>query len=154
MKYKEDYTEILVELDRTIVLHEYKSKLPKAYDIINNEDINICDFLNDLEFNIILKIKDVYYGFERFDLIKALKNSAVFNESTNETFYKSPWRHLLEEDALNSLLYLDFSFYEIVETDKVALNQKLHILKEYSSKRFIKKFIKNEKSKLFNCCSK
>jgi hypothetical protein len=151
---KEDFCDILNEIDRPIILKEHKDKLPKAYDIMFNEDVDIYRYLNDNDFPIILKTNENHYAFDRFNLIKIMNNLSNRIKIGENFYFKTPWRHLLDEDSISSLLYLDFSFYEIIETNTIINNQKLYTFKEFTSKSYIKKFIKNEKYKLFKCCSK
>jgi hypothetical protein len=151
---KSDFCDILTEIDQPIILKEYNDKLPKAYDIILNEDVNIYKYLNDEEFPIILKVNENHYAFDRFNLLKIMNNLSNRTKIGENFYFKTPWRHLIDEDSINSLLYLDFSFYEIIETETLINNQKLYTFKEFTCKSYIKKYLNNERFKLFGCCSK
>jgi hypothetical protein len=91
----------------------------EACDIINLEDVKVKDYLAASDWNMILKIGDSFYAFNRKDLYEAMKNRDSSNRHYEDVLYETPLRQSISSKARDIMLFSDYSIFELVSPQTV-----------------------------------
>lgn len=80
-------------------------------DIFTLDEMPIREYLQMSTWNIVLKAGETYYAFERKTLMDYMKKKST-NLGRIGTVYETPFNQCIMSDALQQLLYADYSIYE------------------------------------------
>jgi len=85
----------------------------EAFDIFTFDDVPVRDFLKESAWHMILKAGEKYFAFHRKNLFNSMnsKMSAIPNIGN---VYETPFNQCVTHDALNKLMYSDYSIFELV----------------------------------------
>ncbi len=87
-----------------------------AFDFVNQEDVDMRNFLQQDENNIILAIGNAKYACNRDDLFTYFNTPGVGFVSNKSVFFKLPWNQVIYYSAASLLNILDYKIYEVLPT--------------------------------------
>jgi hypothetical protein len=111
-----------------------------AFDTIELDDVNLVEHLCASEWNIILKVKDSMYAFNRIVLIDFMKRHATYIPELRATVMETPFHQSVHFDADDMLLVADYSIYELEYSGSIKYGadiKSLYNMKCYSIKDYI-----------------
>ena len=89
-----------------------------AYDMMTLEDIPLSDFLLRSPSNIVIKVREQYYAFDRKMLVDYMVGKRVFVSDWVEIF-ETPYRQYLSGANMNLIRSDVFRIYELCDESSV-----------------------------------
>ena len=89
-----------------------------AYDMMTLEDIPLSDFLLKSPSNIVIKVREQYYAFDRKTLVDYMVGKRVFVSDWVEIF-ETPYRQYLSGANMNLIRSDVFRIYELCDESSV-----------------------------------
>ena len=84
-----------------------------AFDTIHYEEVRCSEFLEESDWNILLRIGEQFQAYERKALCEYLKQH-ICNVHDLGTVYETPHRQSIPNNSLSFLFHSDFSIFELV----------------------------------------
>lgn len=86
----------------------------EATDVILLDEVKIKDYLAASDWNMLLKIKEKYYAFDRRHLFKTMSNNLIYARDYTEDFFETPLKHSVAKYVLDLIPYSDYSIFELI----------------------------------------
>lgn len=86
----------------------------EASDIILLDEVKIKEYLAASDWNMVLKIKEKYYAFDRRHLFKTMQNNLIHAKDYIEDFFETPLKHAVTKYVLDLIPYSDYSIFELI----------------------------------------
>ena len=106
-------------IDEREVLRNYSNI--SAYDMMTLEDIPLADFLLKSPSNIILKVKEQYFAFNRKTLIDYMTQKRTFINDWVGYIFETPFRQYLSAANMGLVNYEMFRIYELCDESSVPV---------------------------------
>ena len=92
-----------------------------AFDIWSYEDVNCHEFLLDSSFNILVKVGEQFYAFDRSNLHKYMSTQHTYIPSYDYV-YRTPHNQSISYNGLTSILYSDYSIFELHSASTISVD--------------------------------
>lgn len=92
-----------------------------AFDVFNYDDVDVCTFLKQSSWHIIIKAGEALYAFHRKVLYQYMKTKKC-ELPLLSTIYDTPNHQSITEPALNCLKYSDYSIFELQHEYSTPVN--------------------------------
>ncbi len=133
-----------INRDSRVFSEDYNWDTIEVEDIIALEDSKpIKEYLEESEWNIVLKVGEHFYGFHRKLLMNIMKGKVSYLKEKidrHDKVYDTPFNQSVLQSHSEVLLYADFSIYELVpvKTVKTCGNRtkSLHNINCYNIKDY------------------
>jgi len=93
----------------------------QAFDVWQYEEIDGIQHLKDSPWNILLRVGENWYSFERKAIGKYLEDHRLFHPQLG-SWYETPYRQAIPHSGLSSFYYSDFSIYRLVDPFVLEMN--------------------------------
>ena len=106
-------------VDEREVLRNYSNI--SAYDMMSLEEIPLADFLLKSPSNIILKVREQYYAFDRKTLIKYMASKRAFVNDWIGYIFETPYRQYISAANMSLVDHEMFRIYELCDESSVPV---------------------------------
>ena len=90
-----------------------------VYDMMTLEDISLADCIGKSPSNIVLKVKEQYYTFDRKVLIDYMVSKKVFVNDWIGYIFETPYRQYISSVDMSLMFYNETRIYELIDERRV-----------------------------------
>lgn len=90
-----------------------------AYDVIGLEEVSPCDWLRASPWNLLVRVSEAYHAYDRRILYRCMREKEMMIPHYHDV-YDTPHHQTVTEDAVDMLLYGDWSIFELIPEGNIG----------------------------------